>query len=44
MVLAGGTIVGITGNMWVRQRWLGVDGGGGGGWQRQGGGGGIVIF
>jgi hypothetical protein len=34
MVSAEGTIEGIMGDVWVRQRWLGVDGGCGGGRQR----------
>ncbi len=43
-VSAGGTIEGANGNVWVRQRWLGVDDGGGGGWRSKVGGGGIVIL
>ncbi len=44
MLSVGGTIEGIMGNMWVHQKWLGVDGGGRGGRQRQGGGGGLLFF
>ncbi len=44
MVSARGTTKEVKGNMWVRRRWLGVDGGGGGGWQRRGSGGGGDSF
>jgi hypothetical protein len=39
MVLAGGRIEGVNGDMWVHQSWLGVNGGGRGGRQSEAAGG-----
>ena len=44
MVLAGGRIEGVNGNVWVRQRWLGAYGGSGGGQQSEAAGGGLLFF
>ncbi len=44
MASAGGTIEGIMGNVWVGQRWLGVDGGGRGGRRNEAAGGGCYFY
>ncbi len=44
MVLAGGAIEGVNGNVWVRWRRLGVDGSGGGGRQSKAARGALLIF
>jgi hypothetical protein len=44
MVLAGGTIEGVNGDVWVNWSWLDVDGGGGRGWQIKAAGWGLLFF